>query len=264
MSANMKRQAPVSDESSERDDKRKRAESTDSQPRIENCPLGVIFFSVMNKRRQYFLPSVKNFFGQLQIHKLLCDSGCSSSLLPIDSLETLSEILNWAGTSFKISGGKSPGNTTISLTVTKKSVFAKFSIELCSDIIDAPTFSVDHLRFALSSDDIAWILDNECAKSKFADYEIVRLRAETKLHARRTHGLIGQQILDQFASFKCVGCEIYVDPSQYIWLSSFDDLRHQLIDLVGQTKEGLPDTFDDWEDDDFAFDDDDYIVDEEI
>jgi hypothetical protein len=32
-----------------------------------------------------------------------------------------------------------------------------------------PRSRVDHLRFLLSSDDIAWILDNECAKSKFAD-----------------------------------------------------------------------------------------------
>jgi hypothetical protein len=61
-----------------------------------------------------------------------------------------------------------------------------------------------------------------------------------------------------------MGCKIYFDLSQYTLPSSFTDLRHQLINLVEQTKEGLPDTFDNWEDNDFAFDDDDYIVDGEI
>lgn len=249
----MKRRT-LDSETTEHDNARFRADSTETQAQIENCPFGISFFSLMNKRRRYFLPSVKNFFGGIQIPKLLCDSGCSSSLLPVDSLDTLSKIFSWTDTEYRISSGTSPGGITISLIVTKNTPYTKFAVELCTDIINSPALRIDHIRFALCTEDIAWILENDSAASKFAAKELEKLRAEIKIHTRRSHGLIGQQILDQFASIKYKEC-------QYTLPANFVELGHQLIDLVSQTKNDLPSSFDDWEDDDFAFEDDDHIVD---
>jgi hypothetical protein len=134
-------------ETTEHDNARIRADYTESQSLIENCPLGISFFSVMNKRRRYFLPSVKNYFGGIQIPKLLCDSGCSSSLLPVDSLETLFKIFSWTDTEYRISSGTSPGGTTISLIVTKNTPYTKFAFELCTDVINSPALTIGHLRF---------------------------------------------------------------------------------------------------------------------
>ena len=45
---------------------------------------GLLFISKVNKVGRNFIPSTKNFFGGIQVRKVLCDTGCSTTLLPIE------------------------------------------------------------------------------------------------------------------------------------------------------------------------------------
>jgi len=201
----------------------------------------------------------------MKIRKLLCDGGCSSILLPIEDIDELRKIFrnHQNHCTFHIRKGNTPGGSTIALVLKKTNPFEKFDISLCSDIMQNLNIQVEMLRFSLCTDDINWILENDSANQNISPEAVEYLRQETKHYGRRTHGLLGQHILDRFTCIKHNGCKLYVDASKYQLPSNFRTLDFQVDALRSQLKVSVPDEFDDWEDDDFAFEDDDYITDEE-
>ena len=58
--------------------------------------------------------------------------------------------------------------------------------------------------------------------------------------------------------------ELYVDPAQYTLPRDFKELKDQIISLEMQLRKELPEQFDDWEDDDFAFEDDEILSSEDF
>lgn len=97
--------------------------------------------------------------------------------------------------------------------------------------------------------------------SKFSTAARDLMNKETKEHPRRTHGLLGQSILSQFTLFRINNCELYLDLAEYKLPSSTLDLVNQVQAISDQVQE-FPEGYDDWEDDDFAFEDDEYDVQE--
>ena len=86
------KRAYENDDDKNRPTTRPRAVSSEPQTVLTNVPDGIAFISLMNPRKRFFLPSSKNSFGGIKVGRVLCDSGCSSLLLPIESAETLMEI----------------------------------------------------------------------------------------------------------------------------------------------------------------------------
>ena len=88
--ANLKRTAENAlNTSSNESLQRPRAPSSDPQPLIEILPNGIVFFSLMNSKKNYFVPSTKNYFGGMKVAELKSDSGCNTMLLPILDLDEL-------------------------------------------------------------------------------------------------------------------------------------------------------------------------------
>ena len=62
-----------------------RSEGSNPQPLLTDISTeGLLFISKINKVGRSFIPSTENFFGRIQVRKVLCDTGCSTTLLPIE------------------------------------------------------------------------------------------------------------------------------------------------------------------------------------
>ena len=68
-----------------------RADSSE-QKRISDIPNGVRFFALINRRGRIFIPSTKNIFGSIKVSRVLCDSACSTFLIPIETPQVLDNI----------------------------------------------------------------------------------------------------------------------------------------------------------------------------
>jgi hypothetical protein len=72
--------------------RRQSSSSGESQKVLNNVPNGVAFIALMNKRKRFFLQSSANSFCGMKVGRVVCDSGCSSLLLPIETPDIMKEI----------------------------------------------------------------------------------------------------------------------------------------------------------------------------
>ena len=79
---------------------------------------------------------------------------------------------------------------------------------------------------------------------------------------QRGHALLGQSILYNFYVMKYRKMEMYVDPVKFVLPSTFNELNNMTSSIESQLQPLRPDDFDDWEDDDNAYEDDEYVEDE--
>ena len=275
---------------------RPRANSSSPQPMMRNIPNGLIFISLMNKNYRYFVPSTKNYFGGIKVSKVLCDSGCSSLLLPINSPEELDRIFALHGRtcSFSISESVGVGGTTLCLMVRSRGLSANMEVQLCCDVLGGGSIiRVEYLRFSLCMKDIADLVDKYA--EKFSDMDLFRLTLEynksreiRRIHAkyhrgeegeeedgkeaeeralqendgvkRREYALLGQKIMRGLCCIKHLNSELYVDAAVYQLPVSIQALENQMRELRDQLNMRLPMDFNDWEDDDFVFQDDDAMT----
>ena len=56
--------------------------------------------------------------------------------------------------------------------------------------------------------------------------------------------------------------EMYVDPEKFVLPSTFNELCNMTSSIEGQLQPSRPDDFEDWRDDDNAYEDDEYFEDE--
>lgn len=239
---------------------RDRTNSTQSM--LKNVPPGISFLAMMNSRNRYFLPSTHNFFGKVKVKKVLCDSGCSTLLLPIE-LGSLDNIFleHQVNHDFEISLSKNVGGTSPCLCIISRGPSSFMTGELCKDLLDCPPIQISKLRFSLCVDDVKDILSKY--QDRFSDADISRLSNSTAPVERRTHALLGQSLLHGFTLIKHKNCELYLDATIYQLPTDFKQLAIQIRELTQQITLVLPEDFNDWEDDDFFFEDD-ICVNEEI
>ena len=112
----------------------------------------------------------------------------------------------------------------------------------------------------LSTEDADHILSSSKYSTLFGSKEISNLQIlkDAALTNRRTHGLLGQDILQQFCLVRFNDVELYVNHKVYSLPNNFDDLWVQMKNLKDQITE-FPEGFKDWEDDDFSFNDDECV-----
>eukprot|EP01039_Chlorochromonas_danica_P006767 gene6767-7477_t len=237
---------------------RSRQGSSLGQPFVTNAPNGLYFVSVMNHRKRFFLPSTKNTFHGIKARRLLSDSGCSSVLLPIDDIPQLENIFKVFSNEISyISRGKGVDGDHLSLVFYR--LKPTFEVKLCSDILTSPTIYVDKIRFSLCTEDMSHILANYPNSFVGEDIEVMqRMVEKNSCSKRRSHGLVGQDILSQFCSLKLGNIQLYVDPRTYSLPPDFSSLALQMRNIFTQI-EMYPEGFHDWEDDEFSYEDDEYI-----
>ena len=88
------------------------------------------------------------------------------------------------------------------------------------------------------------------------------LKNETKHHERWTHALLGQKILKNHSVIKHNNVELYLDADSFKLPSDWCDLELQIDNLKKQLSDHLPKDFNSWEDDDYVFDDEEFLVEE--
>jgi hypothetical protein len=77
---------------------------------------------------------------------------------------------------------------------------------------------------------------------------------------RREYALLGQKIMRGLCCIKHLNSELYVDAAVYQLPTNIQALENQMRELRDQLNMRLPMDFNDWEDDDFVFQDDDAMT----
>lgn len=230
---------------------RPRANSSEGQTLLEDINTnGLVFVSKINHRNRCFIPSVKNYFGGVQVKKVLVDSGCSTILLPIVENELKSLLDKFPANLYIWRVGGSTGVGGGSKVLLVESVDrVKFEVKLCQDIIGHPhSVRVQTLRFSLCSEDTRTILGNPDMIARFGTKVKSTLEEYANSNAaRRSHALLGQSVLKQLSCVKHSRVEFHVDPAYYK-ISSWNEVSRDTSRLLEQII--LPDDFEDWEDDD--------------
>ena len=206
------------DENSENPTTRMRANSSSPQELLYDIPDGINVVAIMNDKYRFFLPSNENYFGGVKVSKVLCDSGFSSILLPLDSSADLEMIINTHKAHSKLSvsnKGKGVGGNSICLKIASRGL-SKMKIHVCKDIFgNSCIFETDMLRFSLFTEDIAAILEMHESAFVSSPDSILILKNDTKHHEHRTHALLGQKNLKNHSVIKHNNVELFLDADTF-------------------------------------------------
>jgi hypothetical protein len=97
---------------------------------------GLNFFSLKNSRGSFVIPSTKNFVANYQIKKIKCDDGSTVTILPIESLAMLSELLERYSKNcfFVINELRSIAGVTMGLTICEANLNEIFEFRIGLDV----------------------------------------------------------------------------------------------------------------------------------
>ena len=73
--------------------------------------------------------------------------------------------------------------------------------------------------------------------------------------------MFGQSILYNLNVMKYRNIQLYVDPAKFVLPSTFNELNDMTSSIESLLQSLKPGNFDDWEDDDNAYEDDEYVED---
>lgn len=217
----------------------------------------ISFFSLQNDRKRFYLPSTSNNVGGIAVSKLLCDTGCSSILLPTDD-STLTQLYDMYPSDASAHGkylwslGKSNGVGAVSsvLLIEVDPSDAVFELKLMTDIAVCKdsTRMLKRLRFFLGGDDIRQILNTPTLRANFQDYDINILNSQVESAVpRRSHGLLGQDVLGLFSCVRHGRLCLYINAAKYNQLSfTFRNIKLYQNKLKHEIQ--LPEHFQEWED----------------
>jgi hypothetical protein len=241
-----------------------RSLSSPGQSPIFNLPTGVYFVSIMNDRFRFYIPSSNNYFGGNKVHRVLCDSGYTTILLPIDSIDQLDLIFEVYESTCQmaVKKGLGVGGGSILLLIHARGL-NRLKIKLGGDLFDGKQLDVSYLRFSLCTEDMARILEKHNAENRFSKAEVEFLEGKDKVHERRTSALLGQSVLKDLSSIKHNSCNIYFDSSVYTVPPNMQALEAQIKSTTEQISCQLPSDFRDWVSDDNMFDDEEIYPPEE-
>ena len=232
---------------------RPRAGESEPQSMLSDCNLtGLIFISKMNHKNRCFIPSMKNYFGDIQVKRVLCDTGCSTILLPLEEDQIFEIFRKFSKDAYSISTGESH-NARGRSSILKIKFKGKrdFEVKLCQDLVgNRRSMSVERLRFALCSADVTRILNTPELLERLSLQGAAHLRqdaADNPNRQRRTHALLGMSVLKMVSSVRFSSIDFFVDPEKYTW-ADWRAISHETEMLLEQIK--LPECCDDWEDDD--------------
>jgi hypothetical protein len=220
-------------------------------------PGGVMFYSQMNSKSRFFLPSVENDFAGVLVEKVMCDSGCNSLLLPItiplsELLKKFPSIHNGGQYWWSISTSNGVGGQSQVLIIDTDPSAPVFTISLMKNIIGG-SFKISKLRFQLCGDDINEILSNKTIKKSFSKECIGNLK--TSNLKRKGYALLGQDILKLFSCIRHGRIAVYVDVNFFQIPQTWVNVKMLMDSLKARGR--APSDFKDWEDDSASYDDED-------
>jgi hypothetical protein len=263
------------------------------QRALSGVPEGLCFISLDNNRHKFFVPSTKNYFGGVKVDKLLCDSGCTSLLLYFASLAHLEDAFrSLDNENYRVFCAAGVGVTGIDMAIKFKQLIpGSIDCFMSTDLFpNSPAINLLFLRFSLCSEDINHIVQTPHLLSRFGKQDQARLRAEvvretiharhaleeyqeilrvlgpsvavklrkqTPLVPRKSHGLIGQHILGLFVHFKMDEVEFFCS-KEYVLPSTMRILGNQMRALTAQIE--VPGDYEEWEEDFAVYDDEDMEI----
>jgi hypothetical protein len=226
---------------------------------------GLQFVAFMNSHKRFFIPSTQNSFGILQIEKVLVDTSCSSILLPLYESNLLSH-LNIAYPCedqnstmvWKLARSKGVGGRTDVLVIENSPSVPLFDVKLMGDVGFLPncTLKLTKLRISLCGDDFRYIINHPELLKNFStkQQESIRNQEHSTL-LRRSHALLGQDVLSKFSCIRYGQTALYVDVLKFKLPAGWGSLTRLIIDIKDHIE--VPETFQDWEDFDDQYDDED-------
>jgi hypothetical protein len=109
---------------------------------------------------------------------------------------------------------------------------------------------IPYLRFFLCSDDVKMIMENPGYSSRLSSADREKLECDiqnSNNRGRRSHAILGQVIMKQYSSIRFQQIEFFVDAQTYD-IPSWSFMKVHTLSIIQQIK--LPESFDNWEDDD--------------
>eukprot|EP01038_Epipyxis_sp_PR26KG_P017471 gene17471-24175_t len=244
--------------------KRKQGEINDSTG-VEKLKNGVVFYSFMNNRKKFYLPNIENYFGPVKVEKIMIDTGCNSLLLNFKESKQINDLIDAYPSShqsrkmtdFRWRIGKSSdvGGTSPVLIIEMDPSQECINVSLMTDEEGEHKFKLFKLRFALCTEDIEFMLNlGDLLKTIFTqdDVNMLNQLVTGDVFKRRTHALLGQDILQRYSCIRHGKVALYIDvlkmeEGKFDWIDIKDCCQATVTSL-----KHLPDDFNDWEDDDLA------------
>jgi len=246
-------------ENNENNEQQERQDPTHDSPRRkamrEGLGANIIVVAVKNAKKRYFIPSVDNFFGNIQYDYVMIDNGCNSYLLPFPSDPSALEQYDDPIFSWEILWSRGTGAIhSPALVIHRIDGLNVGKLVLGGrNIMEVP-----FLRFHLGRDSATSLLENpllvDSEKQKLRDF-LAELGEATAVERR--HVLLGQSVLSKLYSLQA-GKMFLVLKKGYLPVR--DDLVNAWSIIRGLEK---PEGFDDLEDEDHdgdwvsSFDDED-------
>lgn len=191
----------------------------------------VLLYAIMNHRFKFMVPSSDNYFSGYKIDKVMVDSGSASHLLPILSPDNtpaaaFAELLRVFPT--RTTAGAAHNQPTYSWDIEVSSgvgsKFLKLIISRHDDVhgvrhattqrlqcqmmrvdsrICTEPFYLEELHFYLYKSDVQYLHDHHELLTQDGVRALVSYDINKASEQRRTHALIGQDLLKEAASMQC-------------------------------------------------------------
>jgi hypothetical protein len=216
---------------------------------------GLVFISIRNSKNKFFIPSSINYFGGIQVKRVLCATGCNTILLPLEENQIHELFTTFPSDEYfmKVKESSNAGGTCPVLTI-ERNDRRDIKLNLCTDLINSDTdLGVDMLRFHVCSADVSVLLSvSNNYLRRFSEAGKKALTDDMKQHkeqprGRRSCALLGQSVFKKVSILRSTRVEFYVNSSQY-QLISWTEMDQQTGRILSHVDTPLD--FGDWEDDD--------------
>jgi hypothetical protein len=168
----------------------------------------VLFYAFKNTKNRFFLPTTDNKFGGVEVPYVMFDSGCNTLLLPMPEVAVLVNIYSAANYMWSFNFANSvTGSNVLSLRISD--VLKQGGEKSIDCVIQGSTIMVEALRFHVSSEDCAGLL--ACPKVDSKYHSKLQQHASLKIK-KRTHALLGQEVIKQCNSMQTRHCIIVLKP----------------------------------------------------
>ena len=183
---------------------------------------------------------------------MLCDTGCSITSFAIEEgrVVTVFEICTAKSSIITIGRSSNVRGRSPVLLIEHKDC-SKFDVKLYQDLVSSPdVLTLPRLRFSLCSTDLQTILQASDLTARLSKHGLGRLIDDNTSHpkwVRRTHALLGQSVVSSIFSDRYPNDDFFVVNQQHP-LTDWVTLHGETLKLLEQIN--LPESFDEWEDDD--------------
>eukprot|EP01038_Epipyxis_sp_PR26KG_P009176 gene9176-12374_t len=194
----------------------------------------------MNNKKKFYLPFIDNFFGPIQVEKIMIDTRCNSLLLNFKESYQINDLITTYPSSHQ-----SRKMTDYRWRIGKSSCVGEiFPVLIIEMKPSQECFNVS-LMTGLGGGLLETIFEQD-------DIDTLVQQAVGDILKRRKHALLGQDILQKYSCIRHDRVELYIDALKMEGKFDWVDITECCLAAVNSSKEHIPDGFEDWDDDDMA------------